>query len=388
MSKYNEKLIYDYIFGNDIENYDIEELENDYDFMTEVISRSNDKNMYNLCSYELKNDYNFVKFIIEKFKDDIEFICNIADSYLEITKDELELIELNIIMKNLTKNCDEFIKLKYNVYVVSFYNTLVVDLEVYKRKEKWIGEGFLIAFELYNSSKIILDFLAEKFITSFIFSDRINIEELMHKRFKTYNEFLQYGKNNFLIETINCYDSILASYLQTNVKILEVLDEKIKLIKKEWNVYFETKEADIYYTIIDKVYDYMSEHDLECNYSASEILYFVAHELNIIDKLEKYDTVCDGCYEFMEEYTYEYNEQDNYSLVEDIIYSDEEYEIEEIDRDIRKENFNFKELKHYRNIKKMVKDILKNKYDEYESNNDCKKKVMGKIVNFHKKANN
>ena len=45
MGKYNNKLIEDYIQGNDIEGYNIDDLENDYDFMISVIVKSNDKNM-------------------------------------------------------------------------------------------------------------------------------------------------------------------------------------------------------------------------------------------------------------------------------------------------------------------------------------------------------
>ena len=111
MSKYNKSLIYDYINGNDIENYNVEELENDYEFMKLVINVSKDKNIYKLCSDKLKNNYEFIKFIIYKFKNDIDFICKVANSYLDITNNEIEEIELNIIMSELTKECDKNIKL-------------------------------------------------------------------------------------------------------------------------------------------------------------------------------------------------------------------------------------------------------------------------------------
>ena len=64
MIKYNPKLVYNYIMGNDIYPYDIEKLEDDYNFMTSVIVYSKDKNFYNLCSTNLKNNYKFLKFLI------------------------------------------------------------------------------------------------------------------------------------------------------------------------------------------------------------------------------------------------------------------------------------------------------------------------------------
>ena len=43
MKTYNKKLIYDYIMGNDIEDFDTDELENNPEFMMEVIKYTKDK---------------------------------------------------------------------------------------------------------------------------------------------------------------------------------------------------------------------------------------------------------------------------------------------------------------------------------------------------------
>ena len=61
---YSDKIVNDYIYGNDIEEYDIGQLENDPVFMMQVIDKTNDKKMYKFCSDEVKNNYEFVKFII------------------------------------------------------------------------------------------------------------------------------------------------------------------------------------------------------------------------------------------------------------------------------------------------------------------------------------
>ena len=59
MNKYNSKVVFDYINGNEIIDYNIDELEDDYEFMMMVINYTNDKNMYNLCSDEVKTNYEF-----------------------------------------------------------------------------------------------------------------------------------------------------------------------------------------------------------------------------------------------------------------------------------------------------------------------------------------
>ena len=88
MEKYDKRIIDAYINGNDIENYSIEELENDKKFMMMIITLTNDKNFYNLCSEELKGNYEFVRFVIQKFNNDINFICKVADFYLNVVEDE------------------------------------------------------------------------------------------------------------------------------------------------------------------------------------------------------------------------------------------------------------------------------------------------------------
>ena len=51
--KYSKTELMNYIYGNDTEN-DIEVLEDDPEFMLEVLTSTNDKNFYKLCSAEVK----------------------------------------------------------------------------------------------------------------------------------------------------------------------------------------------------------------------------------------------------------------------------------------------------------------------------------------------
>lgn len=380
MIKYSINLINDYILGNDIQNYNLEDLENDYEFMKLVILYSKDKNMYNLCSEKLKNNYEFIKFIINVFKDDIPFIRSIVDPYLENTNNEIEQIELCILMSDFTKNCDENIRIKYNLFSTSFYNCLVVDIEVYKRKENWIGKGFIVAYELYKSSKIITDFLATKFVVN-IFSD-VNLEELLHKKYKTYDKFIEEGKNNFLLKVIDIYDSSLTNYLKNNINIFDIFDEELSTIKNNWNMYNENKEYDMYSMIIEEVHEYMKEHEFECFYSEEEILYLIADELNIRDKIQKYDYKNEDIFEFIGEYNNDYTDEE-YDLEEYITIIDNDDILDETTID--KSKFSFSEYKHYLNMKKIVKQILKNNYDEYEKKDNLSKKIEGKVIKFNKK---
>ena len=112
MKKYNIETVYNYINGEDITDFTLEELESNTNFMIDVINVSNDKNFYNFTEDNVKTDYRFVKFIINKFKEDENLITVVADTYIENQDNEQNYIELLIIMCNLIK--DKIVKTTKN----------------------------------------------------------------------------------------------------------------------------------------------------------------------------------------------------------------------------------------------------------------------------------
>ena len=114
MSKYSIDLINRYINGLDIEEYSIDELEDDPEFMLEVIKKTGDKNIYNLFSSSVKLDYQLVKYLVLNFSNDLDFIVDAANNYIDNTRDEINPIELSVIMlnilpKDLAVNANSFI---------------------------------------------------------------------------------------------------------------------------------------------------------------------------------------------------------------------------------------------------------------------------------------
>ena len=59
MIKIDISLVRKYINGEELGNYSREQLENDKDFIMEVINNTNNPNIYFSCSERLKKDYNF-----------------------------------------------------------------------------------------------------------------------------------------------------------------------------------------------------------------------------------------------------------------------------------------------------------------------------------------
>lgn len=349
MSKYNRKTIFDYINGNDITEYNIETLEDDYEFMIDVINYTNDKNIYNLCSDKVKKNYVFVKFIINKFKDDLDFICQVADEYLEFVENDIERIELAIIMSEITKNNREYC-INYKVLSEATYSANRVEIELIKVQQKddleFINEiqmGFLFIVDTYSSSNIIMNYYAEKFINDILTEYEIDFEALLHQRFNNFEEIEKYGINNYLINFISLYDSYLSAYVSCHLEVLNNLKKLMNTFKNRWNHYELLQERERYDTLIDSVHRYMEEHEFECSFGETEILYYIGIELGISEKILEYDNIDIDLEDIKSNFT------------------------------IDKNNMNLADLRHYQSIKKIMLEIInpdgsKSNQEEHNAN--------------------
>lgn len=251
MEKYSKKMINDYILGNEIKDYSIEELENDKEFMMLVIGTANDEKFYNLRSDKLKKDYSFVRYLIEKFKNNINFICNVSDYYLSDVEDELSRIELNIIMSELTTQ-DKEKNMNYTVVRDTIYTAKRVEIEMAKLKlndeyvSQDIGMGFLVIFDSFNSSEIVLNYFAKKTIDEIFNEYDINLENMLHEQFKTSEQIDKIGINNYMLNFIGYYDPMLASYLSTHIDLMVSLKQRIVSVQKNWDKYVSNDERKRY----------------------------------------------------------------------------------------------------------------------------------------------
>lgn len=288
MSKYSEELIVDYIYGNDIEDYDIDDLENDYKFMMEVIKYSKDKNMYDLCSDEVKQEYEFVKFMIEMFKEDVNFIISIAHNYLDnANESDITYKEIVVLISNLTdanKNEDaiEF-KLKSQIMSEAELVEIAVVLENStdeKFKEK-LGLGFIYIMEKYGNSKILMDFFANQFIANiFYYSDENHtLEEYIHLNVKDKNKIIEPGINNFIIGHVGTFDSALAGHISNNIVLIEHLHKNIEKIVDKWDYYMETLSIRREKIVEQEVFEFMNNNNIHVDFSVYKLINYILSSL-------------------------------------------------------------------------------------------------------------
>lgn len=345
MKKYSKELIDKYIKGEDIKNHQIEELENDKDFMIQVIKETNDKNFYNLCSEKVKEDYEMVKFLVLNYNNDLDFITSIADENLKEMGDSLERIELALIMLDLTSTKGDEKAAKYKMIVDTIFFSKRLEVEICKYKEnnddysKEVGMGFWYMFDLYNSSDIVIKFFAKKTIEAIFSEYDINLEQVLHSKFKKAEDIDLQGINNYMINFLGMYDHMLSSYISTHIELLSDFSNKISNAIDNWKNYDEKDERKRYNDMIEQVHEYMENTDSVM--TETDILYYVAKQLGIAEKLAYYDGLSN---EFFED------------IIEDIDMTDLDYSNDDfVNFTI---NNSIAERKYYLDVKKIMLNSL------------------------------
>lgn len=343
MKKIDISLVKKYANGEDLGEFTSDQLENDKDFMMGVISYTNDIKIYSLCSESVKKDYEFVKYLVLKFKDNSEFITEVADNYLEHTDTDWESKELSIIMEKVLPN--EQAK-KYEESNKTSYFTKRVEVEIEETKdsklESMIGLGFLLMFDQYNGSDIILDYYANCMIEEIIRDNNINFEKMLHTQFKSSDKIAEMGVNNYIISFIGNYDSMLSSYVSTHLDLIKPIANKIKQVQDNWDKFSSIDETKRYNNMLNMVHEYM--HSSDSNMEENEILYYVAKELGIIEKVKQYDGSKEAEERFEEEYGYGLYDDCDEEVMDDMV----RFEIER----------NLKERLVYLRVKKIIMNQL------------------------------
>lgn len=297
---YDLKTVYDYIWGNYIEEEYIEELENNPSFMLEVIKRTKDKKMYELCSDKVKSDYTFVREVVFLFKDDLVFSTTVAREYLDsrdFPEDDVSVAELNIIMSNLYgKIINEFA-----LRAAVFYEIKKVEMEIcldsadleLKQLSK---SGFIFAESEFSMSDIIVDYIAKRMLREALYGEKYNnLEYLIHKNFKSLHAFKKNGEINFLREVISDYDLYLANY-SFNPNRVEKFNQfygkvlkDIKRIEQGWDSYMDRLNCQRIEIFNSEMNKYIMEHGVSGTLSYDDIISYIANKVGVVSVFEKFE---------------------------------------------------------------------------------------------------
>lgn len=282
------ELVLAYINGDDT-SYELDDLENNAEFMMRVILKTNDKNSYNCCSEKLKTDSNFIKFLISKFHDDLEYVDKIVNYFISASNDAGLNLDLLIFLANFE---DKRISLKYmekvNNYVSLEIRNINEFLKNQPNEEVQTDLGFGMIIEEYKTSKIAINRFVRVFLAN-IFGNDEEFEKLLHIIFKSSTELKNYGISNFILDFIRIQDQDLVNYIENDISLIGGLISRSIASLDRWdevsnkiisdNVNFVTEEAKKYY--------YQSVFDFDV--PIDEAIYYVALAKN----LDKYFSKCD-----------------------------------------------------------------------------------------------
>ena len=357
MIKYDIKTAQAYINGEDIESYTLDELENNKDFMMMVIRTTHDKKMYSFCSDEVKTNHEFVKYLIYEFKNDLNFICEVVDNFFDAKGDTKEAFELSIIMYDILKRKDDDRFLIYGLKANARYIYEMSEIQLYIDKsndENNIGMGFIVVYDEYKDSKIILDYFAKKMVVNLFEDNKIKLEELIHKNFRTKKSFEDVGISNFLINFIRYYDDMLSDYLASNIYLLSDYIKEEKKIKYNFDNYNNKLESEKIDIILERIDEYFKEINASYYLSETFLTYYVAKKLGVLELLINNSLI---------------SKESIMSALS--CYSD--YEISEILQN------SFIDMANFKSVEKIFKEVLFNK-DFVEEDSYTKKEANETII--------
>ena len=284
----HEKLVDNYINGKGrISNKKLEELENNPSFMMCAINKSNDSKLYRLCSHEVKMNYNFLRFYIDKFKDNIEVIDTAATYFLGKSNDQFLNFELCVLMKNLTIDQNEEYCKKYGLEVekISLIDDCIIEVMINDIKDthyrELFGLGFMYLEDLYNFSDLIKDHYAKRMILNLFDKNKNSIESDIHTKFKTSQDFINYGINKYFIDYLIGYDQALAAYIQLKPELLNLLKYRLENMLNRWEQYNKSL-ANLRYSQIIRIYnEYMNSLKYSYDDSYYDLLKYIIKNLGI-----------------------------------------------------------------------------------------------------------
>lgn len=360
-----DKIVNDYINGVEIHDISLEKLENNKIFMEKVLTKTNDYRMYFYCSDKVKKDTGFIRFLIKKFINNIDFLVEAVDYYMDNTTDEDNIIEISIIMRNLLKSKGDERYSKYELMRDVLYTALRLQVEQVKYFEKEdykfqseTGLGFWYIFDLYKNNETVTNFYAKKMINEIFIDDYYALDKILHKKYASVDELERKGIFNVLIDATRIYDDILADYVCVHKELLKSVLRKYEYTVKRWNKYIDLDEYKKFNDIDEKINEFMDEQEQQGSLTIPELIALVGIDLGIEKKLVQYQIIDQLDIKIAKEDKKNYKNILKYSFVDKM---------------------------HYRNIKNIIKSVIFENNVVKEINED-KCKILN-IENYRKVKN-
>ena len=261
MGKYSKEIINNYINGEDICEYDISLLEDDFDFMVQVFEECNDKNMYYYCGDKLKRNLEFIEYLINKFHSNTDFIEMITRDYLK-DANEIEQNELSIILYNSLVDFDDseyLMSLKVSLGVFYAKNMVMCEVVMDELNVK-NSLGFSVILSEYSDSDIIKRYFAKRILNEIFLGSFHEFEKLVHVQCKNKDNIIRMGINKYLLNYIYYSDECLSGYVAVHLDLLHDFSQRLEKILFGWEEYERIKDKDKMEGILFEIDKFVSDN--------------------------------------------------------------------------------------------------------------------------------
>ncbi len=247
---------------------------NNSETMLWIIKKTKNLTYFENCDHSLKDDYKFVCEVLNIFKSNPDICFKIIDEYLnkEVMIGEVfEVICYALIIK-INFNA------KQTAYLLNFFENIMSEIiseakknvDVYASDDFNLYQGFYFILNNNSDYPSSLNMLTESFL--YDFQNETDLYFEIHKRFKSKQELMEYGFNNFILEKLSIFDKFLAEHVALDIFYLQDIKDSLNNSLEHW----ESFEDVVYNKILSMILDVAEENDISSIY----LIYYFGYVLD------------------------------------------------------------------------------------------------------------
>ena len=211
--------------------------------LLEKMRLTKDKNLYYDCSSALLSNFDFITEVIKIYKDDFDFVDEVAEKYVKFIPEEdingnPEYIELCMLLGQFVPEGHQYYDF-YTNRLNGIYSIFLLHVMMVKDQLEGVSElGFSILMEDYGKRKNILDYFAKRLMDELYHKNHCgNFEDLIHKHCDSPQNVQVEGYEQFFIRNVYGVDDKLSYYVFDNPYLLKDLIDELDGICENWYEY-------------------------------------------------------------------------------------------------------------------------------------------------------
>lgn len=211
----------------------------------EKMRLTKDKNLYYECSLEQVCDFNFITEIINIFKDDFDFVDEVAENYVKfIPEDGIEsnpeFIELCMLLGQYVPEGHQYYEF-YTNRLNGIYSIFLLHVMMVKDEFPDVSElGFSILMDDHGDRPNILDYFATRLMNELYHCNPCGtFEDLIHKHCDNPVNIMNEGYVDFFVRNLYGVDGSLSYYVFDHPYLLDELVKELDTICLNWDSYEE-----------------------------------------------------------------------------------------------------------------------------------------------------